>query len=93
VIVENLILCLSKILNSKFYSDSIELTINESGDYIIPFEEGIIKREHIVGEIGEIIRGRIKGRENKDEVTVFEALGLAVEDLAAADFIINKEAI
>lgn len=74
------------------YSDCIESTINEAGDYLIPLNEGAISEEHILGEIGDIILGKIKGRENDEEITVFEALGLAVEDLAASDFVINKVA-
>lgn len=78
------------IKNSKFFSDSIESTINESGDFLIPLEEGVINKDHILGEIGDIILGKINGRKNYDDITIFEALGLAVEDLAAADFVINR---
>ncbi len=78
------------IKNCKLYSDCIESTVNEAGDYLIPLEQGAITREHIQGELGDVILGKISKRQNKDDITVFKALGLAVEDLAAADFVINK---
>ncbi len=78
------------IKNCKLYADCIESTENEAGDYLIPLTEGVITKEHIQGELGDIILGKIKKRQNKDDITVFKALGLAVEDLAAADFVINK---
>jgi ornithine cyclodeaminase len=54
--------------------------------------EGVIDEKHIVGEIGDILTGKIPARQNRDEITVFESLGLAVEDLAAADFVIQQAA-
>jgi ornithine cyclodeaminase/alanine dehydrogenase-like protein (mu-crystallin family) len=80
------------IKNCKLYSDCIESTVNEAGDYLIPLEEGAINREHIQGELGDVILGKISKRENEEDITVFKALGLAVEDLAAADFVLNRVA-
>jgi ornithine cyclodeaminase len=53
-------------------------------------QEGAINDQHIVGEIGEILVGSLKGRGTQDEITVFKSLGLAVEDLAAAEYIYKK---
>lgn len=77
---------------SRFYTDRIESAIHEAGDFLLPFQEGVIGKDHILGEIGELLLGKIKGRVKKEDITVFEALGLAVEDLAAADFVINRAA-
>ncbi|WP_312118240.1 ornithine cyclodeaminase family protein [Brevibacillus reuszeri] len=74
----------------KLYTDRMESAIHEAGDYLIPLREGAIDEQHIMGEIGDILVGRISGRQDREEITVFEALGLAVEDLAAADFVINQ---
>lgn len=78
------------VIKSKLYVDKIESTINEAGDYIIPLNEGAITQEHIVGEIGDIIINNLEGRKTEEEITMFEALGLAVEDLAAANHIYKK---
>jgi ornithine cyclodeaminase/alanine dehydrogenase-like protein (mu-crystallin family) len=45
-----------------------------------------------LGEIGEILIGRIPGRKSDEEITLFKSLGLAVEDLAAAEFV-HRQAV
>ena len=52
--------------------------------------EGAIGPEHIRGELGEILIGAAPGRTSEDELTVFKSLGLAVEDLAAAEHILRR---
>ena len=69
---------------SRFYMDRRESVLNESGDYLIPLEEGAITEDHLVGEIGDVLLDQCPGRRTRDEVTLFKSLGLAVEDLAAA---------
>jgi ornithine cyclodeaminase/alanine dehydrogenase-like protein (mu-crystallin family) len=56
----------------------------EAGDYLIAAAEGAIGPDHIRAEIGDVITGTANGRADADEITVFESLGLAIEDLAAA---------
>lgn len=69
---------------ASFFGDNVESVRHESGDYLFPLREGRITESHLKGTIGGILCGRIPGRESADEVTVFEALGMAVEDIAAA---------
>ena len=61
--------------------------MNESGDFLIARGEGAIGDAHIRGELGELLLGRLPGRETDDEITLFKSLGLAVEDLAAAEYV------
>ncbi|WP_340004600.1 ornithine cyclodeaminase family protein [Paenibacillus sp. FSL K6-0276] len=75
---------------AKLYVDRLESAHNESGDYLIPLKEGVITSGHIIGEIGELISGSIVGRTTAGEITLFKGLGLAIEDLAAANFIYNE---
>lgn len=75
---------------AKLYVDRLESAQNESGDYLIPLKEGVITPNHIIGEIGELISGTIGGRGSAPEITLFKGLGLAIEDLAAANFIYNE---
>ncbi|MDR0999573.1 MAG: ornithine cyclodeaminase family protein [Clostridiales bacterium] len=72
---------------ARFFGDSIESVTRESGDFIIPLKEGAIGEGHLLGEVGQILSGELPGRAAPEEITVFEALGLAVEDLAAANYI------
>ena len=75
---------------SIFYVDRMESALNESGDYLIPLKEGVIDSNHIVGELGDVLIKKAPGRQSDSEITIFESLGLAIEDLAAANFIYHE---
>ncbi len=72
---------------AKLYADQVDAMKRESGEYLVPLKEGLITEEHIVGSIGELFAGRIEGRTNDEEITLFDALGLAIEDVACAKFV------
>ena len=69
---------------SRLFVDRRESALNEAGDFLIPRAEGAIDDEHIVGELGDVVTGRVPGRVSPGDRTLFKSLGLAVEDLAAA---------
>lgn len=72
---------------ARFFTDCRESCVNESGDYLLPLKEGAITDAHLLGEIGEVFTGKIPGRQSRDDVTIYESLGIALEDLASAHFI------
>ncbi|HKO22573.1 MAG TPA: ornithine cyclodeaminase family protein [Candidatus Eisenbacteria bacterium] len=69
---------------ARLYTDCRESCLKEAGDFLIPRNEGSIDDGHLIGEVGEVLLGRIPGRRSPDEITLYESLGVAVEDLAAA---------
>jgi len=71
---------------SSLFVDRRESTVNESGDYLMSG----VGPDHIKAELGEILTGKAKGRTSKGEITLFKSLGLAVEDLASAQFLFDK---
>ena len=75
------------VVKSRLYVDRRESTLAEAGDFLIPKAEGAIGDDHIVGEIGEILAGRVPARRSPQEITLFKSLGIAIEDLAAAHHI------
>jgi ornithine cyclodeaminase len=75
---------------SAFFVDRRESTLNESGDYLRAVEEAGIGPEHIRAELGELLVGAAEGRRSDDELTVFKSLGIAVEDLAAAELCVER---
>jgi len=77
-------------VEGSLFVDRRESTINEAGDYLFPFREGAITPEAIRGELGEVLIGSVEGRRSEDELTVFKSLGLAVEDLAAAEYVLQR---
>ena len=78
------------LLKAKLYTDCYESILNEAGDFLIPKKEGAITDNHIQGDLGEVLLGRKKGRENKDEITLFKSLGIASEDIFSCWHIYKK---
>lgn len=78
------------VVRSRLFVDHRESTLHEAGDFLIPKSEGAVADDHILGEIGELLLGNIEGRRSDAEITLFESLGLAVEDLASARYIYSK---
>jgi ornithine cyclodeaminase/alanine dehydrogenase-like protein (mu-crystallin family) len=72
------------VADAALFADSRESVLAEAGDYLLAAAEGAVGPDHIRAEIGEILVGTAPGRGSDAEITVFESLGLAAEDLAAA---------
>jgi len=80
------------VLRSRLFADRRESILNEAGDFLIPKGEGVVGDDHVIGELGEVILGKVVGRTSPEEITLFESLGLAIEDLAAANHIYHRAA-
>jgi ornithine cyclodeaminase/alanine dehydrogenase-like protein (mu-crystallin family) len=78
------------VADAAFFTDRRESAENEAGDFVLAREEGAIGPEHIRAELGEVLAGMAPGRGSDDEITVFESLGIAIEDLAAADHVVRR---
>ncbi len=78
------------VVRSRLFVDRRESALNEAGDFLLPFTEGIIGADHIKGEIGEVLTGKVPGRTSPADITLFKSLGLAIEDLAAAHHALRK---
>jgi ornithine cyclodeaminase len=72
------------------FVDRRESTINEAGDYLFAARDGVIGPDHIRAEIGEVLIGDKQGRTSPEEITCFKSLGLAIEDLFAAEYLFRK---
>jgi ornithine cyclodeaminase/alanine dehydrogenase-like protein (mu-crystallin family) len=75
---------------SRLFTDCRESALNEAGDFLIAKREGAIGDDHLLGELGEVLLGKIPGRRTPGEITLYKSLGIAVEDLAAAHFLLNR---
>jgi ornithine cyclodeaminase/alanine dehydrogenase-like protein (mu-crystallin family) len=77
---------LDTVVACALFCDSRESLQNEAGEYRQAVEEGAIPGdEHVRASLGEVLAGMAPGRVSPQELTVFRSLGLAVEDLAAAE--------
>ena len=72
------------IIRSKIVCDSVEACLAEAGDLLIPIEEGALKESDIHGGLADVISGRLPGRENDEEVTLYKSVGLAFQDAVTA---------
>ena len=77
-------------VSSSIFVDRRESAFNEAGDYLIAAAEGAIGPDNILAELGEVLIERHPGRRSSDEITIFKSLGLAMEDLAAAEYCYRK---
>ena len=77
---------------SRLYVDSRDAAVLESGDIVMNIADGLFDAAHIRGELGEVVLGRIEGRKSDSEITVFKSLGMAVEDVVAADLVFRRAA-
>jgi ornithine cyclodeaminase len=82
-------------IDPQIYADAVafcdrrESLQAEAGDYLQALANGFIPNVRTVGELGELVAQARKGRTSPDQITLFRSLGLAVEDLAAAEFIVR----
>jgi len=72
------------------YVDTFQGGIKESGDIVIPLQNGTLKEEDIKADLFELTSGEKQGRNNNSEITVFKSVGHALEDLTAATYYYNK---
>jgi len=63
---------------------------SHSGEINVPLSKGIISKEDIWAEIGEIVAGLKPGRTSPDEITVFTSTGLAIQDAVTANLAYRK---
>ena len=78
------------VARSSLYVDSKAAAVVEAGDIVMNIAAGLFNESHIRGEIGELVLGRIQGRTSPSEITVFKSLGMAVEDVVAADLVLRR---
>jgi alanine dehydrogenase len=74
---------------SKIVVDDIAQAVH-SGEVNVPIEKGIISKEDIYCQLGEIIAGLKSGREDDSEITIFDSTGLAIQDIAVAHLAFSK---
>ena len=68
---------------ARIFVDDLEHCIS-AGEIEIPLKQGVISQGDIVGEIGDLILGKVPGRQREDEITVYDSTGMALLDIAAA---------
>ncbi|HLE56467.1 MAG TPA: ornithine cyclodeaminase family protein [Rhodothermia bacterium] len=74
---------------SRLFVDHRPGCLKEAGDILIPISTGMIAESHIVGELGEVVSGRVNGRLDASDVTLFKSVGNAIQDLYLAEQVVK----
>ncbi|MCU0758289.1 MAG: ornithine cyclodeaminase family protein [Steroidobacteraceae bacterium] len=72
---------------SRFYVDYREAAMAAAGELLAAIRDGLVTAQHVRGEIGEVLLGRVAGRESAADVTLYKSLGVTSQDLAAAHLV------
>jgi len=74
---------------SKIVVDTYEGALSESGELINALKEGRIKKKHILSDLRELVLEEKNIRKDSNDITLFKSVGTALEDLAAAELVIE----
>jgi len=77
------------VVRAKVVIDHRQASLAEAGDLLIPLQQGLMTRDHIHAELGEIVAGTRPGRASLEEITLFKSVGMAVQDVAAASAVLE----
>jgi len=75
------------VTQSRFFVDSRTSARAEAAELRHAMTAGLVGDNHVLGEIGEVLSGRLTGRSSDKDITVYKSLGVAVQDLAAAHIV------
>jgi len=78
------------IVRGKLFVDSRESALREPDDIRVPLAEGAIQESDLLADLAQLASGQHPGRTSKTEITIFKSVGLAIEDLAAANAIYER---
>jgi ornithine cyclodeaminase len=81
---------LACVTRSSIWVDYLPMAMVAASDLFEPLSQGIIDRSRIVGEIGAVLNGDVRGRSTDTEITLFRSLGVPAEDIELANFVYQK---
>jgi len=74
----------------RFFADCRAGAEQQAGEWRRAIAAGRVGPEHLLGEIGDVILGKVAGRLNEDDITCFKSLGMAAEDMLAAGLVLRR---
>jgi ornithine cyclodeaminase/alanine dehydrogenase-like protein (mu-crystallin family) len=74
----------SVLQRSRVFVDRLEQVVEEAGDLAIPIQQGLYSASNVVGNLCDVITGRLAGRADDSQITLFKSVGIALEDIAVA---------
>jgi ornithine cyclodeaminase len=80
------------VAKARYIADYRPGVVAQSAELAVARDAGLVDDSHVVGEIGEVLAGRIPGRENDEQITIYKSLGHVAQDLASAAYLQSKAA-
>ncbi|MEP7247210.1 MAG: ornithine cyclodeaminase family protein, partial [Gammaproteobacteria bacterium] len=74
----------------RFYVDFRASAMAQAGELLHAMKAGVVDEGHILGEIGNVLNGDVAGRGSDQEITIYKSLGIAAQDLASAQLILER---
>ncbi|MCG9917485.1 MAG: ornithine cyclodeaminase family protein [Phenylobacterium sp.] len=78
------------VVGARLIADSREGVLAQGAEVLAAKAAGLIDDSHVVGEIGEVLDGRLEGRQSTAQITVYKSLGHVVQDLASAQALMES---
>ena len=75
---------------SRIVCDLIDACKAEAGDFIIPANAGEWSWDKVAGSLGDVILGKVKGREKPEDITLFKSVGLAIQDMSVGKAVYDE---
>jgi ornithine cyclodeaminase len=75
------------IARARYIADYRPGVVAQASELAVARDAGLVDDSHVVGEIGQVLAGRIPGRESDEQVTIYKSLGHVAQDLAAAAYL------
>lgn len=70
--------------------DSHSTAMAKSGGVLLAIADGAITEAEVRAELGHVIVGAVPGRGSDDDITLFESVGMGLQDLATAHLVIAR---
>jgi ornithine cyclodeaminase/alanine dehydrogenase-like protein (mu-crystallin family) len=78
------------LVRARIVVDTYAGALAEAGDLVQPIGTGVIAREQVLAELAELLRGEKRARLMPGDITLFKSVGTALEDLAAAQLVVQR---
>ncbi len=78
------------IVRSRVFVDNLATAMEKSGDLVLPVSEGALGFDDVQAELGEVIAGKKRGRTSEEDITLFNSVGIGLQDLAIGRLLYDK---
>ena len=75
------------VARARYVADYGPGVLAQAAELAVARDAGLVDDTHVIGEIGDILGGRLQGRDNDEQVTIYKSLGHVAQDLAAAAYL------